>query len=199
MSRAVKLGAIAFVLIAVTILLYIAASDNIFFVEQNLNADKVVYDVKDGYEFHFYKDGTAVKVATIFHNVEQGDGDIAPIILKVLPRDKYKVDSLQLEFKMLEPPSALMFGNPEGDLSLPFSYTRTDYDSSVVFDFPDLGSQGAETITLNFWLDLLEIDPATPDKLILDITYSIHEKSILKIVRYSAHGAIQLKVPSIEP
>jgi hypothetical protein len=199
MSRAVKLGAIAFVLVAITILLYIAASDSIFFVEQNLTPDNVVYDVEDGYEFHFYKDGTAVKAATIFHNVEQGDGNLAPIIFQILPKDKYEVDSLHLEFKMLQPPSALIFENTEGDSSLPFIYTRTDYDSSVVFDFPDLGSQGSETITLNLWLDLLEIDPVTPDKLILDITFSMHEESILKIVRYNANGAIQLEVPSIAP
>ncbi len=198
MNRAVKLGVIAFVLVAVTILLYTAASDSIFFVEQKLTPDNVVYDMENGYEFYFYKDGTAVKVATIFHNVEQGGGNLAPIIFQILPKDNYRVDSLHLEFKMLQPPSALLLENPEGGPSIPFSYTRTNYDSSVVLDFPDLGSQGSETITLNLWLDLLEIDPITPDKLILDITFSIHEESIFKIVRYNANAAIQLDVPSIE-
>ena len=199
MSKIAKPGAIAFALVAVTILLYIAASDSIFFVEQRLTPDDIVYDVEDGYEFYFYKDGTAVKVATIFHNVEQGDGNLAPILFQILPRDKYEVDSLHLEFKMLQPPSALIFENADGDLSLPFIYTRTDYDSSVVLDFPDLGSYSSETITLKFWLDLPGIDPVTPDKLILDITFSMHEQSILKIVRYNANGAIQLEVPFIAP
>jgi hypothetical protein len=199
MNRAVKLGAMAFVLIAVTVLLYTAASDSIFFVAQRLTPDNAVYDMENGYEFYFYKDGTAVKVVTIFHNVEQGDGNLAPIIFQVLPKDRYEVDSLHLEFKMLQPTSALILENPEGGTSIPFIYTRSDYDSSVVLDFPNLASQGSETVTLNFWLDLLEIEPATPDKLILDITFTMHEESILKIVRYNANIAIQLDVPSTSP
>ncbi len=193
----IKTGAIAFVLVAITILLYIAASDKIFFVEQKLTPDDVVYDVKNGYEFYFYKDGTTVKAATIFHNIEQGGGNLARIIFRILPKDNFEVDSLRLEFKMLQPPSALILENPEGDSSLPFIYTRTDYDSSAVLYFPDLGPEGSETVTINFWLDLLEIDPSTPDKLMLDITFSMHEESILKIVRYNAQEAIQLDIPSI--
>jgi hypothetical protein len=98
---------------------------------------------------------------------------------------------------MLQPPSALIFENLEGEPSPTFVYTRTDYDSSVVLDFPDLDSQDSETVTLNFWLDLTEIDPVTVDKLVLDITFSMHEESILKIVGYNANIAIQLNVPSI--
>lgn len=192
-----KTGAIAFVLVAITILLYIAASDKIFFVEQKLTPDDVVYDVNNGYEFYFYKDGATVKVVTIFHNIEQGSGNLARIIFRILPKDNFEVDSLRLEFQMLQPPSALILENPEGDSSLPFIYTRTDYDSSAVFYFPDLGPEGSETVTINFWLDLLEIDPSTPDKLWLDITFSMHEESILKIVRYNAQGALQLDIPSI--
>jgi len=197
MSRAVKLGAIAFVLITITVLLYTAVSDNIFFVKQKLTPDDAVYNVGNGYEFYFYKDGTAVKIATIFHNIDQSDGNLAHIIFQVLPKDNFKVDSLHLEFKMLQPPSALIFENLEGEPSPAFVYTRTDYDSSVVLDFPDLDSQDSETVTLNFWLDLTEIDPVTVDKLVLDITFSMHEESIFKIVGYNANIAIQLDVPSI--
>jgi len=197
MSWTVKLGVIAAVLVVLTILLYTAVSDNIFFVEQKLTPADVVYDVKNGYEFYFYKDGTTVKVATIFHNIEQGSENLAPIIFQLLPKDKYKVDSLHLELKMLQPSSALILENPEGGPSIPFIYTRTNYDSSVVLDFPDLGSQGSGTITLHLWLDLLEIDPTVPDQLILDIAFSMHEESILKIVRYNANAAIQLDISSI--
>ena len=49
MNRAVKLGVVAFVLIAVTVLLYTAASGSMFFVIQRLTPDTVVYIEKDGY------------------------------------------------------------------------------------------------------------------------------------------------------
>ena len=201
MNRAVKLGAIAFVLIAVTVLLYTAASGSIFFVGQQLTPDTVVYTEKDGYAFPFYKDGNAsnekaVKVATIFHSVETGDGDLAPILFQVIPRDGYQVDSLHLELRLLQPPSALLLENPEGDSSPPYDYTRTDLDSSVVLDFPDLDSRASETISLDFWLDMTAIDPATPEQLLLDIAFTIHEGSILKIVRYSGSVTICLEIPS---
>jgi len=197
MNRAVKLGAIAFILIVITVLLYTSASDDIFFVKQKLTPDNIVYDIGNGYEFHFYKDGTTVKAATIFYNIDQRDGNLAHIMFQVSPKNNFKVGSLHLEFKMLQPPSALIFENPEGEPSPTFVYTRTDYDSSVVFYFPDLDSQDLETITLNFWLDLMEIDPITPDKLILDIIFPMYEGSILKIVGYNANIAIQLDIPSI--
>ncbi len=197
MNRAVKLGAITLALIAITVLLYTAASGSIFFVDQQLTPDTVVYTERDGYVFPFYKDGTAVKVATVFHSVEPGDGNLAPILFQVIPRDGYRVDSLHLELRLLQPPSALLLENPEGDLSPPYDYTRTDLDSSVVLDFPVLDSRASETITLNFWLDLSAIDPSTPEQLLLDIAFAMHEESILKIVRYNASITIQLEVPSI--
>ena len=196
MNRAVKLGAIAFVLIAVTVLLYTAASGSIFFVDQQLTPDTVVYTEKDGYVFPFYKDGTAVKVASVFHSVEPGDGNLAPILFQVIPRDGYQVDSLHLELRPLQPSSALLLENPEGDSSPPYDYTRTDHDSSVVLDFPALESRASETVSLNFWLDLSAIDPATPEQLLLDIALTMHEDSILKIISYNASVTIQLEIPS---
>ena len=198
MNQAVKLGAIAFVLIAITALLFAAASDRIFFVNQQLTPDTVVYTEEDGYAFPFYKDGIAVKVATVFHSVGSVDGNLAPILFQVIPRDKYQIDSLHLEFSTLQPASALVLEDPEGGPPPSYNYTRTDSGSTVILDFPDLGSQDPATITLNFWLDMSVLDPATPDKLILDITFSLHEESILKIVRYNAKIAIQVTIPSVD-
>ena len=195
MSRLAKLCLVMLVLIASTILLYAAASDNIFFTTLKLTPDNVVYDVEDGYELYFYKDGMTVEVATIFHDIKQSSENLADIIFNILPKEKFKVDSLRLEFKMLQPASALMLDNPESSQSLPFIYTRTDYDSSVALDFPDLASKTSETITINCWLNLLEIDPITKDNLILDISFSVHEESVLKIVKYGAHSAIELDIP----
>ena len=198
MSRAVKLGAVALVLIAIAVLLFAAASDKIFFVNQQLTPDTVVYTEEDGYAFLFYKDGVAVKMATVLHSVGPADGNLVPILFQVIPRDKYQVDSLHLEFSTLQPASALVLEDPEGGPPPAYKYTRTDSDSTVILEFPDLGSQDPATITLNFWLDMSVLDPATPDKLILDITFSLHEESILKIVRYNAKIAIQVAIPSVD-
>jgi hypothetical protein len=196
MSRAVKLGAIALALIAVAVLLYTAASGSIFFVNQELTPDTVVYEEEDGYAFYFYKDGgasdeKAVKMATIFHSVGVGDGNLAPVLFQVIPRDGYEIDSLHLELDMLQPASALLLEDPG------FGYERTDYDSTVVLNFPELDSQPSETVTLNFQLDLAAIEPTIPEQLLLDIDLTMHEGSILKIVRYNASVTIQLEVPSI--
>ena len=196
MSRAVKLGAIALVLIAVTVILYIAASGSIFFVDQELTPDTVVYEEEDGYAFYFYKDGSAgdekaVKMATIFHSMGTGDGNLASVLFQIIPREGYEIDSLYLELDMLQPASALLLEEPG------FGYERNDGDSTVVLDFPELDSQPSETVTLNFWLDLAAIEPTTPEQLLLDIDLTMHEDSILKIVRYNASVTIQLEVPSI--
>lgn len=195
MSRAVKLGAIALVLISVTVFLCIAASGSIFFVNQELTPDTVVYEEEDGYAFYFYKDGgagdeKAVKMATIFHSMGTGDGNLAPVLFQIIPREGYEIDSLHLELDMLQPASALLLEEPG------FGYERNDGDSTVVLDFPELDSQPSETVTLNFWLDLAAIEPTTPEQLLLDIDLTMHEDSILKIVRYNASVTIQLEVPS---
>ena len=196
MNRAVKLGVVAFVLIAVTVLLYTAASGSIFFVNQKLAPDTVVYAEKDGYAFPFYKDGTAsdekaVKMATVFHSLGTVEDNLAPILFQVIPRDGYQIDSLHLELRLLQPPSALLLEDPG------FDYTRTDYDTVIILDFPYLDSRASETVNLNFWLDLSAVAPTTPEQLLLDIAFSMHEDSILKIVKYNTSVTIQLEVPYI--
>lgn len=81
MSRAVKLWSIAFVIIVIVVLLCVAVSDKVFFVNQQLTPDTVVYTEKDGYAFLFYKDGVAVKMATVLHSVGTADGNLVPISL----------------------------------------------------------------------------------------------------------------------
>lgn len=197
MNRVVKLSIIKLFLVAIAVLLYAAASGDVFFVNQKLTPDDSVYIEEDGFAFHFYKDGTAVKVATAFHSVGAGDGNLAPVLFQMIPRDDYRVDSLRLAIRLLQPTSALLLENPETDSSLPYDYTRTDYDSEVILDFSGLDSQPSETINLDLWLDMAVIDPATPEQLLLDISFTIHEDSILKIVKYSGTITIQLEILSI--
>jgi hypothetical protein len=196
MNRYIKLGAIAIVLAAIAVLLYIAVSSSLFFVDQRLIPNDAVYEEDDGYAFHFYKEGIAsdeksVKMATFFHSIGAAEGDIAPVLFKVIPREGYKLDSLHLELNLLQPTSALMLEDPG------FDYQRNDHDSTIVLDFPGLDLEPSETVMLYFWLDLAVVSPTTPEQLLLDIALTMHETSILKIVKYSAGITIQLAVPSI--
>jgi hypothetical protein len=189
------------VLIALAILSFFAVSDNIFFTTMKLKPDNVVIDLKgEGYELSFYMCGNAdsenkVKIATVFHDVEKSGENMAHIILKIIPEDHLKVDTLNLEFMMLQPTSALTLENPEDGQSIPYVYTRTGNNSSVKFDFPNLDAGTSESITIDFWLDLLEID-TTEDKLLVT-SFSIYEESVFKIVKYHANSAIEVDISFI--
>lgn len=201
MSRSVKLSLIVIVLIALTILSFFATSDNIFFTTMKIKPDNSVTDLKgEGYELSFYMYGNAdserqVKIATLFHNVEKSGENLAHIILRIIPEDHLKVDTLNLEFMMLQPTSALTLENPEDGQFIPYVYTRTDNNSSVEFGFPNLDAKTSETITIDFWLDLLELD-TTEDKLLVT-SFSIYEESVFKMVKYYANSAIEVDIPFI--
>ena len=202
MSRSVKIRLIVIVLIALTMLSFFAASDNIFFTMMRLKPDNAVRDLQgEGYELSFYMYGNTdsknkVKIATVFHDVKKSGENLVHIIIKIIPEDHLKVDTLNLEFMMLQPTSALTLENPESGQSITYSYTRTDNNSSVELDFPNLDAKTSETITIDFWLDLLEIDTTTEDKLLVT-SFSIYEESVFKIVKYYANSAIEVDIPFI--
>jgi len=181
-------------------LIYTAASDNIFFTTMRLAPDNMVTDLKgEGYELSFYMYGNAdsekkVKIATVFYNIQKSGEDLAHIIFKIIPEDSLKVDSLQLEFTMLQPTSALTLEDPDSGQSNPFIYTRTDHNTSVTLDFPKLDAETSETITIDSWLDLSEMDTITGDKLLVT-SFSMYEEGIFKIVKYEANSAINLAIP----
>jgi hypothetical protein len=195
MSRKLKLGSIALIVVAVAALLFIAASDRIYFLKTDLRSDDSVTHVESGYELYFHKDRTDLVVATAFHNVAPRQGNLTPIIFIMSPHDGYQIDSLRLEFEMFQPTSALKFDNPETGSSIPYDYTRTDYASWVVLDIPDLGAQGSENVSLIFWMDTPEIDPDFLEDLTLGIRFDMHEESLLKIATYSTDVAVNLDFP----
>ena len=202
MNWTVKLGVIAAVIVAIAILLYAAVSDNIFFIKQPLTHDNVVYDTENGYTLKFYKDGKAIELANLTYDITNGNDDLANITFQLSYKINHKIDSLNLTFKMLQPPQALMLENLEGYSPPPLIRTPTDDNSSVIFCFSDLeGSKGSlfETIYLDFSLNLSQIDPLSVDQLILDISLSMHEESIFKILRYKAGVSVQLDIPSLLP
>ncbi|MCK5577679.1 MAG: hypothetical protein KAI14_05115 [Dehalococcoidales bacterium] len=205
MSQRVKLGIIAVVLITIAVLSYVAVADNMFFVEQQLARNDSVLIEDERYNLHFFKDGNAdhenaIEVANISYNIYRDNGNTASITFQLSHKIAYKVDSLSLRFKMLQPPSALTLEDPEGYSSPPLIYTPADDDTSVIFNFSDPeGTMGSlyGTINLDFSLNLQEIDPLFTDKLILDIAFSMHEGSIFKIVEQTARVAVQLDIASL--
>ena len=74
------------------------------------------------------------------------------------------------------------------------SNCKFDNNTSVVLDFPNLGTDASETVTINSWLDLTEID-ATED-IGLVTSFSIYEESVFKVVKYESISAINLNIPS---
>ena len=97
MSRSAKLGLVTLVLIASAILLYVAASDNIFFTTMKLAPDNMVTDLKgEEYELSFYMYGNAdsekkVKIATVFYNTQKSGEDLAHIIFKIIRGTKRRI------------------------------------------------------------------------------------------------------------
>jgi hypothetical protein len=198
MSLTLKLGVIITLIVAVTILIYTAVSDNVFFFTQQLKHDDVVYDEGDRYSLHFYKDGKEVEVAEISYAINKTSSNLATITFQISHKINYEMDSLSLKFKMIKPPSALVLENIENYSPTPLISTPTDDNTCVIFNFSDpKGSEGSlfETFYLDFLLDLSEIDPMFTDKLILDTSFSMHEQSIFKILKYTDQIAVQLIIP----
>jgi hypothetical protein len=199
MNWAVKLGVIAVVLVAITILLYAAVSDSIFFNVHQLTSDDVVHDEGNGYALPFFKNGKAIEVAALPYDISKTGSDSATITFQISHKIDYKMDSLNLRFKMLQPPSALVLENTENYSPPPLIYIPVDDNSSIVFDFSDPeGTEGSvfRTFNLNFSLNLLEIDPLFTDQLILDINFAMHEESIFRILQYTGQIAVQLDISS---
>jgi len=198
MSLTVKLGVVITLIVAGTIFIYTAVSDNVFFITQQLKHDDIVYDEGDRYTLHFFKDGKAINVAELSYAINKTSSSLATITFQISYKINYKMDSLSLRFKMLKPTSSLVLENTE-NYSPPPSINIPTYDnSSVIFNFLDLeGSEGSvfETFYTTFSLDLSEIDPTFTDKLILDISFSMHEQSIFKILKYTDQVAVQLFIP----
>lgn len=202
MSRSVKLSLVAIVLITLTMLSFLAVSDNFFFYTLNMTYADTFEERNGSYELDFYAYGNAdiessLIVATVDYEIKQGSENIAHIKLQISPIDRFKVHSMNLDAKGFQPASALMLENPETGQSLPFVYARADNALSVALDFPDLNLDYAEPITIDFWLDLLDMELVAEDHLFLDISFSVYDKSAFKIVKYVSQFVIKLDIPFI--
>jgi len=180
------------------VLIFAAASDRIFFANQQLTPDTVVYTERDGFAFPFYKDSSnAVTVATVFHRVDQKQDGKLPVLFEVIPRRRYLLDTMHLELSPVIPPAAMLLENTGGGAPFPYEHRRTDTGSSVILDFPELDEYVPATISFTFWLDTAALDPTTPEKLTLDILFTTHEDSVFKLIKYSGKIAIQIAIPPV--
>ena len=185
-------------------LLFFAASDNFFFYTLNMTHDSAVEERDDGYELYFYTYGTEEVpnqnffiVATLFYSINQAGENMAHITFQMSPIERFKVYSMNLDVKGFRPASALILENPESGQPPPFVYTRTDNDSSVTLDFPGLNLDYGEPFTIDFWLDLRGIELVTEDNVILDFSFSMHDESVFKIVKYVGNLAIETDIPFV--
>ena len=202
MNRLVKLSLITIVLIALAILSFFAASDNFFFYTLNMTHDEAIGELNGVYELHFYTYGNKgatnfFTVATLFYYINQTSENMAHVTFLISPIERFKVYSMNLDVKGFEPASALILENPESGQSPPFIYTRTDNVSSVSLGFPGLNLNYGEPFTIDFWLDLQDIELAAEDNLILGTSFSVHEESVFKIVKYVVNVAIELDIPFV--
>ncbi|UCE98271.1 MAG: hypothetical protein JSV74_02800, partial [Dehalococcoidia bacterium] len=126
MKKPYTIGLLLSVIIISVTLIFIAFSDDVFFATMQLKSDDAVTDLEgEGYELAFYMYGNSqserkVKIATVFHNVEEVGSGLTHITVKLIPEDNIQVESLHLEFMMLYPTSALMLENPITGQSNPY-------------------------------------------------------------------------------
>ena len=166
--------------------------------------DNAVEERNDGYELYFYTYGTKEVpnqnffiVATLFYDINQASENVARITFQISPIERFKVYSMNLGVKGFKPASALILENPESGQSPPFVYTRSDNVSSVTLDFTGLNLDYGEPFTIDFWLDLRDIELVAEDNLILDFSFSMHDESVFKIVKYVASLAIESDIPFV--
>jgi hypothetical protein len=202
MSRLVKLSLIVVVLIALAILLFFAVSENFFLYTVNMTYDNTVLEGNGGYELYFYTYGNkdtenSFHVATLFYDIEQDSRSFAHVTFRISPVKRFQVYSMNLDVKEFQPASALILENPANGQTLPFVYTRTDNVSSVTIDIPDTDLEYGKPITIDFWLDLRDIELNTERQLILATSFSVHDESVFKIVKYVSNVAVELDISFI--
>ncbi len=200
MKKPLVFGSIALAVIAAAILLFVALSDSIFIFSVDLKSDSFVHQLNKGYELHFYGYGDAdserkFKVATVFHNIEPDGEDMAHVTVRLYSTDRFSFDRLRLEVKLLHPASALTLEDPHSGQGPALEYERTDDNMSVILEFPNPGDD-SESMDIEFWLDTASINPELIEHLVLDVSFSMHQNSIFKIVRHNAHSAVELNIPS---
>ena len=200
-NRRLKSGLVALALIALAALLYVAASENLFF-----GTITIVYEdtaesevgLEDGLSFYAYKDSYGeykLKVATLSLDVERVNDDLAHVKVEVAPEENYRLNWLELKIGIVLPLSALVLGDPQSGQPPSFDYVRTDDAAFVTLNFPEMDFKAGEVTKVDFWLDLLQMEPSFEERLTLDTSFSMHELSVFKIIKLDTRLIVRIIVP----
>ena len=198
MKTKAKVRLLLIIILTLTILICTAASDSVFFVRTQLDYDDTSYIEGDKYSLYFNKDGGSIRIVEITYGIENAGNNLARIEVQVSHRINYDMDSLDLVFELLNQPSAVVLENMDSYSPEPQLTIATGDYPYVKYSFPDpKGSEGSvyETSYLSFLLDLSDMDSSVTDKLILNVSFSIHEQSVFKVVKYANQTAVQLIIP----
>ncbi len=201
MNKKRKLTLIFSALIALMLLFSTAASSKIFFISLHLEPEIVSHDPdKNLYylPFYLYKDAWGeyqAKVVNFLLGIKESDNDLVYINFKLTPKSNYKIDSLSFDIEIPGIAEALTSKNPETGQDNPYRYTRTEGDSFVRLDYPSLGINTGETVTIELWLDMSKLDPQI-DEAPFIFSFSVHEDSIFKIANHTAlNTLIRINIP----
>lgn len=194
MKTPARIVIIVVALALIGVLVYTAVSDRIFYFNQQLTPDTVVYVEGDGFSFPFYYYSNTATAVSIFHRLGQVENGLVPVQIEVRPKDRFLVQKMQLEISPIEPSTALVLEN--GSSRIEYEYQRTDIGTSVILDFPELDRYDPAAISFTLWLDMTALDASTPDKLTMEISLTVYENSIFKLVKYDGWTAVQIDISS---
>lgn len=194
---------IAVVLFAIVLTALAAAafSDHVFFATLALDQGEVVERQDGGTElpFYLYKDAWQkyqAQVATLYFNVESAGGNLVKATLELTPKQRYRLDSLNIEFYINKAFSAILMQDPQTGQDSRHDYVISGDDNRLVLNFPSFDTGPGEKAGINFWLDLSRIDAGNEGGPLL-FSFSIHENSVFKIARHVAEQhVLNLELPA---
>ncbi len=201
-SRRVKTVFAAFVIIIAVVFVFMAASGSVFFGTAKAFYDDTIEDSGARIEgMSFYKYWSSYdneykrRLATLYLDEENITDDLVHVTINIFPQEKYRLDSFNLEIGIILPVSAVILDNPQDGTPPAFDYERTDRNAYVDLDFSGMEFRDGKAASVDFWLDLSEVEPNIRQGTNINVSFSLHELSVFKILKYEADMVIELDLP----
>ena len=198
MSSKVGLAAVAAGVLFVLVLAFVFVSETVLPLTDHLRQDPLAGDGE--HTVRFFQGEEEDKVASVYVRHEQAQGDLYRMTVEVWHRDKTVLDSLSLKFDRVRPASALWLETPEGHPWPPLEYRstlgpgRNDVTGGVIVNIPDLEFQGRGTVRLVFYLRTDMLIPERPEKLRLDVAFSMHKDGLPRLTKQEGEATILLEL-----
>ena len=198
MRSKLGLATVAAGILLIAVLVFVFVSETVLPFTDHLRQDALAGDGE--HTVRFFQDEDEDKVASVYVRHGQAEGDLYRMMVEVWHRNETILDSLSLEFKTVRPASALMLETPEGYPWPPFEYRsalgpgRTAGTGGVIVNIPDLEFQGRGTVTLVFHLRTDVLTPAPPEKLRLDVAFSMHREGLPRLTRQEGEATILIEL-----